>query len=181
MSAPSAEVAAYERLALEAMQAGRQREAVDAWARVVSLQPDHAVALTQLGQVAFKQSDFATARLVFERAAAADGSKARQWINVALACQQVKDDAAEEAALFKALAVDPYDLLALVLRGAMYERQGKASQAAAAYGAAATVSPPLDRLSPVACAAMAKLGETPRPGEHQSRATDPADRGADAG
>jgi aspartyl/asparaginyl beta-hydroxylase (cupin superfamily) len=148
MSSRSAEVAAFERLAVDAMQAGRQQEAIDAWARVVSLQPDHAVALTQLGQAAFKQGDFATARLVFERAAAADGSKPRQWINVALACQQLKDDAAEEAALFKALAVDPYDLLALVLRGAMYERQGKASQAAAAYGAAATVSPPLDRLSP---------------------------------
>lgn len=148
MSSPSAEVAAYERLALDAMQAGRHQDAIGAWLRVVSLQPDHAVALTQLGQATFKQGDFDSARQLFERAAAADGSKPRQWINVALACQQLKDDAAEEAALFRALAVDPYDLLALVLRGAMYERQGKASQAAAAYGAAATVSPPLDRLTP---------------------------------
>ncbi len=148
MSSPSIETAALERLAVDAMQSGRQQDALVAWARVVSVQPDHAVALTQLGQAAFKQGDFATARKVFERAAAADGSKPRHWINVALACQQTKDDAAEEAALFKALAVDPQDLLALVLRGAMFERQGKAGQAAAAYGAAATVSPPLDRLSP---------------------------------
>ena len=145
---PSAEAAACERLALGALQAGRHQEAIDAWLRVVTLQPGHAVALTQLGQAAFKQGDFDTARVLFERAAAADGGKPRAWINVALACQQLKDDAAEEAALFKALAVDPYDLLALVLRGALYERQGKASQAAAAYGAAATVEPPLDRLSP---------------------------------
>ena len=144
----SAEAAACERVALDAMQAGRHQDAIGAWARVVSLQPDHAVALTQLGQSAFKQGDFDAARQLFERAAAADSSKPRHWINVALTCQQLKDDAAEEAALFTALTVDPYDLLALVLRGAMFERHGKAGLAAAAYGAAATVSPPLDRLSP---------------------------------
>jgi aspartyl/asparaginyl beta-hydroxylase (cupin superfamily) len=142
------ELATIERLAIDAMQAGRQQEALNAWARLVSLQPDHVVGLTQLGQAAFKQGDFGAARLAFQRAAAADGSKPRQWINVALASQQLGDAAAEEAALFKALAVDPYDLLALVLRGAMFERQGKAQQAATAYGAAASVSPPLERLSP---------------------------------
>ncbi len=142
------ELATIERLAIDAMQSGRPQDALNAWARVVSLQPDHVVGLTQLGQAAFKQGDFGAARLAFQRAAAADGSKPRQWINVALASQQLKDDAAEEAALFKALAVDPYDLLALVLRGALFERQGKAHQAASSYGAAASVSPPLERLSP---------------------------------
>ena len=38
----------------------------------------------------------------------------------------------------------------------------------------------LDRLGPVARAAMAQLGET-APGEHQVRATDPAHQGSDAG
>ena len=38
----------------------------------------------------------------------------------------------------------------------------------------------LDRLGPVARAAMAHLGET-APGDHQNRATDPAYHGADAG
>ena len=142
------ELATLERMAIDAMQAGRPQEALNAWARLVNVQPDHVVGLTQLGQAAFKQGDFAAARLAFQRAAAADGSSPRQWINVALASQQLKDDAAEEAALFKALAIDPYDLLALVLRGAMFERQGKAQQAASAYGAAASVAPPLERLSP---------------------------------
>lgn len=144
----AADVAHIERLAIDAMQAGRQQEAINAWARIVSLQPDHAVGLTQLGQAAFKQGDFEAARSAFQRAAAADGSHARQWVNVALACQQLKDEGAEEAALFKALAVDPYDLLALVLRGSMYERQGKQHQAASAFGAAAAVSPSMERLSP---------------------------------
>jgi aspartyl/asparaginyl beta-hydroxylase (cupin superfamily) len=142
------EVAKLESLAIDAMQAGRQHEALQAWARLVSLQPGHAVGLTQLGQAAFKQGDFASALDSFQRAAAADGSRARQWINVALASRQLNDDVAEEAALFKALAIDPYDLLALVLRGAMFERQGKTRQAAATYGAVASVSPALEHLSP---------------------------------
>jgi aspartate beta-hydroxylase len=144
----ASEVASLERRAIDAMQAGRDQDAHNAWARIVSLQPDHAIAWTQLGQAAFKRGDFQSALQAFQRAATADGSTPRQWINVALACQQLKDDAAEEAALFKALAVDPYDLLALVLRGSLYERQGKSQQAASAYGAAASVSPPLERLSP---------------------------------
>jgi len=147
-STTAAEVAHIESLAIAAMHAGRQQDAINAWARIVSMQPDHAVGLTQLGQVAFKQGDFESARTAFQRAANADGRTARQWVNLALACQQLKDEEAEEAALFKALAVDPYDLLALVLRGSMYERQGKKHLAASAFGAAAAVSPPLDRLSP---------------------------------
>jgi len=144
----AAEVAHIERLAVEAMQAGRQQDALNAWARIVSLQPDHAVGLTQLGQAAFKQGDFEAARTAFQRAVNADGSNPRQWVNLALACQQLKDEGAEEAALFQALVVDPYDLLALVLRGSLYERQGKQHLAASAFGAAAAVSPPLERLSP---------------------------------
>ncbi len=147
-SAQAAEVEAAAQRAIQAMQAGRDADALAAWARVVSLQPDHAVGLTQLGQAAFRQGDFQAAQTAFQRAAAADGKNPRQWINVALASQQLKDEAAEEKALFQALAVDPYDLLALVLRGSLYERQGKANQAASAYGAAAAVAPDADRLSP---------------------------------
>jgi aspartate beta-hydroxylase len=147
-SAPSAEVEAAAQRAIHAMQAGRDADALAAWARVVSLQPDHVVGLTQLGQAAFRRGDFQAAQTAFQRAAAADGKNPRQWINVALASQQLKDEVAEEMALFQALAVDPYDLLALVLRGSLYERQGKANQAASAYGAAAAVAPNADRLSP---------------------------------
>lgn len=142
------EAAQLEQRAIDAMHAGRSSEALALWARVVTVQPDHVVGLTQLGQAAFKQGDFQAARLAFERVAAFDGTAARQWINLALACQQLKDDAAEESALFKALAIDPYDLTALVLRGSMYERRGNAHKAASAYGAAAAVAPSLDRLSP---------------------------------
>ena len=143
----AAELAALERMAIEAMQSGRRQDAVDSWSRIVSLQPNHVAGLTQLGQAAYNQRDFEAARLAFQRVAAADGRVPRQWINVALACQHLGDEKGEESAFFKALAVDPYDLLALVLRGQMYERQGKTAQAASSYGAAATVAPAMDRLS----------------------------------
>ena len=130
----TAEVATIERLAIAAMQAGHAQDAINAWFRIVSLQPNHVIGLTQLGQAAFKQGDFVAAHQAFQRAAECDGTNPRQWVNVALAAQQLKDDAVEESALFKALAVDPYDLLALVLRGAMYERQGKSMSAAGPAG-----------------------------------------------
>ena len=49
---------------------------------------------------------------------------------------------------------DPSDLLALLLRGNLLERQGKTHLAARAYGAAATVSPPAERLDPSLYAAV---------------------------
>ena len=143
-----AAVYALERQAADALRRGQDREALALWTRLLALQPEHSTALTQVGQAAFKQGDFNTAHQVFTRAAAVDGSMARPWVNVALACQQLKDEAGEEAAIFKALSADPYDLLALVLRGALCERQGKTAQAASAYGAVAAVAPPMDRLAP---------------------------------
>jgi aspartyl/asparaginyl beta-hydroxylase (cupin superfamily)/Tfp pilus assembly protein PilF len=148
------EIAALELRAVEAARGGQLQLAVDTWARVVHLQPDHVEGLSQLGQAAYAQGDFAAARVAFERAAAADGRQPRQWVNVALACQHLDDDARAETALFKALALDPYDLVALVLRGQLLERQGKASQAASAFGAAASLAPPAGRLAPDLRAAL---------------------------
>ena len=151
----AAEVAALERQAIEAAHNGRPQLAVDTWARVVQLQPNHVQGLTQLGQAAYGQRDYTAARVAFERAAAADGRQSRQWVNVALACQHLKDEAGEEAALFKALTTDPYDLVALLLRGQLFERQGKQAQAASSFGAAASLAPPAERLAPDLSAALA--------------------------
>jgi aspartate beta-hydroxylase len=143
-----AQLAALEQQAVQASQQGRQQAAVDAWARLVSLKPDHVLGLSQLGLAAYSQRDFEAAKVAFERVCKADGKQVRQWINLALACQHAGDAGGEEVALFKALALEPYDLYALLLRGQMFERQGKNQQAASAYGAAASVAPPMDRLTP---------------------------------
>ncbi len=60
----------------------------------------------------------------------------------------MKDEAGEERALKRALTLDPRDLVALVLRANLLERQGHTHRAALAYGAVASVAPPLAQLHP---------------------------------
>ena len=143
-----ADLARLEDDAIRALQQGRERDAIALWNRIVGLMPTHLRALTVLGQYAFRHSDFASARRLFEQATRVDGSDPRQWTSLALACQRLGDDAAEDAALFRAASADPQDLLTLLLRGQFYERQGKARQAAQTFGAAAAVAPPAERLAP---------------------------------
>jgi len=141
-------IAALEAQAIAAMRKGQEIQALGAWRRILTLDPEYVPALTMVGQHAFQQNDFASARDAFQRITEVDGTDPRHWVNVALALQRLGDEAGEEAALVRALSVDPGDLLALLLRGGMYERQGKTHKAATAFGAAATVAPPIDRLTP---------------------------------
>ena len=143
-----AEVRALEAQATHASQAGRHEEALRLWSRILELQPAHARALDILGQLAFRRGDLARARALLERLVRADGRDPQQWVNLAVACQGLKDEAGEEAAIREALSVDAGDLLALLMRGNLLERQGKTHDAARAYGAAATVAPAMDRLHP---------------------------------
>jgi aspartyl/asparaginyl beta-hydroxylase (cupin superfamily) len=108
------------------------------------------------GQRAFRSGDLPGARECYRRLVAADGRDPQQWVNLAVVCQGLKDEAGEEAAIEGALARDPLDLLALILRGNLLERQGKRHKAAQAYGAVLAVSPPLERLHPDLRPAVAK-------------------------
>lgn len=146
--AAASEVKALEAEALRATQVGRQDEALRLWARLLELNPRHATALDILGQAAFRRGDVAQARALLERLVSVDGKDPQQWVNLAVACQQLKDEAGEEKAIQQALSVDPSDLLALLLRGNLLERKGRVHDAARAYGAAATVAPPMGRLHP---------------------------------
>ena len=139
---------ALEMQAARAAKSGRDEEAASLWGRILELNPGHARTLAALGQRAFRKGDMPAARAAFQRAVDADGSEPQQWINLALACQQLKDEAAEESALQHALTRDPQDLVALILRANLLERQGKTHRAASVYGAVATVSPPLAQLHP---------------------------------
>jgi aspartate beta-hydroxylase len=145
---PLQEIIALEAEAARAAQAGRDLEAASYWKRILGLDPRHVRALAAVGLRAFRKGDMQTARATFQRLVEADGSDPQQWVNLALACQNMKDEPGEEEAIRRALHADPLDLLALILRGNLYERQGKTHLAAKAYGAAATVSPPLERLHP---------------------------------
>ena len=142
------EISALEAEAMRAMQSGREQEALGYWGRILALEPDHGVTLTAMGQYAFRKGDVDSARAAFQRVVDTDGSDPQQWISLALVYQKMKDEQGEERAIKSALSVDPSDLLALILRGNLLERQGKKQQAAQAYGAVTTVSPPLERLAP---------------------------------
>lgn len=142
------QINALEAQAAGAAQSGRDEEAVSLWGRILEIDPGHARTLTALGQRAFRRGDLQSARAAFQRVADANGSHPQQWINLALACQQLNDEPGEESAIQRALSLDPTELVALILRANLLERQGKTHQAAMAHGAVAKVSPPLERLHP---------------------------------
>jgi aspartyl/asparaginyl beta-hydroxylase (cupin superfamily) len=104
--------------------------------------------LEALGQRAFRSGDLPGAREYYRQLVAADGRDTQQWVNLAVVCQGLKDEAGEEAAIEGALARDPLDLIALILRATLLERQGKRHKAAQAFAAVLAVSPPIERLHP---------------------------------
>ena len=142
------QINALEAQAVQAAQSGREAEALQLWARILEIDPVHGPTLTTVGQHAFQKGDFQSARRAFQRVVDSNGSHPQQWINLALACRQLKDETAEERAIHSALTLNPSELVALILRANLQERQGKTYQAAQTYGAIASVSPPLERLHP---------------------------------
>jgi aspartate beta-hydroxylase len=150
------EIGALESQAMRALQAGREDEATRLWSRILEIDPRHPRTLSALGQRAFRRGDLQGARTFFERLVAADGRDPQQWVHLALVCRALKDEAGEEAAIQKALAADPMDLLALYLRGNLLERQGLRHRAAQAYAGVAAVAPPMERLHPDLRAAVSQ-------------------------
>jgi aspartate beta-hydroxylase len=142
------EIDALEAAAVRAAQAGREDEATRLWGKILSLDPNHIRTLTALGQRSFRKGDMQSARVAFQRLAELDGSDARRWIHLALACRGLGDSEAEEKAIRSALTLDPTDLVALILRADFVERQGKEHEAAVAHSRVAAVAPPLERLRP---------------------------------
>ena len=103
--------------------------------------PHRAQALEALGR-----RDYGQARELCEQWGQACPQDPQAWVHLALACRGLKDDDAEEQALTQALSADSHDLMALLMRGHLYERQGKRHQAARAYQAVRMVAPPLHQL-----------------------------------
>ncbi|MGZ5199035.1 MAG: aspartyl/asparaginyl beta-hydroxylase domain-containing protein [Telluria sp.] len=142
------QIAALEAEVRTAMQRGDDKRAAQLWERVLEAAPRHPQALMALGQRAFRAGELARARQLFATLVQVDGRDKQHWINLAVVCLAQKDEAGEEEAIRGALTADPMDLVALILRANLYERQGKRHEAASAHGAVATVAPPLDHLPP---------------------------------
>lgn len=145
---PPQEIADLEAQVVRAEQAGREDDASRIMVRLLELDPGHPGALRSLGQKAYRRGDVAGARRHFQALVDADGTDPQQWTLLALACKGLRDEAAEDEAIRKALTLEPRNLLALVARANLLERQGKTHEAAIAYGAVAMVAPPPDRVHP---------------------------------
>jgi aspartate beta-hydroxylase len=123
------------------------------------MDPGKSQQLAAHAQRAFRAGDMTSAREAFRQLTEAHPSDPQHWIHLALACQKLGDEAGEEDAITHALTLDPMELLALILRANLLERRGLRHQAALAFGAVISVSPPLDRVHPELRAAVAHAWE----------------------
>jgi aspartate beta-hydroxylase len=134
--------------ASHAMASGRLDIAIKAWEKILSYDPNHITTLTNIGKYSLRNSEFVSSQRAFQRVVDLDGRDPQQWVNLAVAYKGLKDEVGEARAITSALIADPMDLLSLLMRASLLERQGKRNKAAAAYGAAATVAPALHLLHP---------------------------------
>lgn len=109
---------------------------------------EEARSLLALGRNALAKGNAAEARAHLQRVVELDGRDAQQWVSLAIACQRVGDEPGEENAIDRALALDPMELVALILRANLLERRGLRHKAATTYSAVVAASPPLERLHP---------------------------------
>ena len=134
--------------AQQLMAEGRLDEAAATWEQVLQLAPEHPQALFRLGQHRFFRKDAKSAGELLARAEKADPKNPSVALSLAFAHRALNDDASEMAALVRCLAVDPYFVPALLAKGMLQERIGRAREAAQTYKIVVAIAPPDDQLSP---------------------------------
>ncbi|MFL6724699.1 MAG: aspartyl/asparaginyl beta-hydroxylase domain-containing protein [Sphingomicrobium sp.] len=92
------------------------------------------------GMNALRQGDFKTAAAAFERAVAADPSSGALLRNLASAHRGAGDDAAELAALDRALDLDRRDVVAWMRKAELHQRREEKGEAFEAWNAALTLA-----------------------------------------
>ena len=105
-------------------------------------QPPHA----QAGIEALRRGDSRRARESFERVVASGRADASTYLALAYACRSLKDNAAALAAVEKALALEPRNLLALIFKADHLAAVGEARTASSFYLAAVKSAPPASQL-----------------------------------
>ena len=98
--------------------------------------------LNASGLAALGRNDARAAAALFAQAAGLDPGAVPLWLNVAKAQRLLGDDAAERAALERALALDSLDLTALIRRAELLQRTAALNEATAAWSAVLGVAPP---------------------------------------
>lgn len=84
------------------------------------------------------------ARRLLEAAVEATPDRLETWLKLSAMCRGTGDLPAAMAAVSRALALDPLDLSALLMRAMLLERLGKEAEAGEAYGHALAQRPPGD-------------------------------------
>lgn len=152
MSSTSADELA--RRATQAEHTAPRVEAEAAWEALIAAEPNHPRALFALGRRRLEQGDSDGALALLARAEAGDRSYAEIPLYAALAHRTKGDYLAAIAALDRALSVNAYFFLALLSKGALFEKIGKQKLAARTYKNALKIAPAPERLPPAQRAAF---------------------------
>jgi aspartyl/asparaginyl beta-hydroxylase (cupin superfamily) len=132
--------------AQQATNAGRLDEGAKLWERSLALAPAHPTALLRLGQHCLYRKELKGALELLQRAAVAAPQDPLVYLNLGFAYRALGNIALEAQAIERALANDAYCYPALLLKGALLERQGKRRAAARVYKDAIAIVPRETRL-----------------------------------
>ena len=108
--------------------------------------PSDARAHARSGLDALRKGDARKAREAFERIVAAGQADASAYLGLAYACAGLKDHPAALAAVDRALALEPRNLRALIMKADQLAAAGDARAASSFYRAAVNTAPPADQL-----------------------------------
>jgi aspartate beta-hydroxylase len=148
MNSPlAAQLQSRLRDARELARTGRGAEAARLWMSVLETAPGNVEALLALGQMELSRRNPVAALPLLQRAAA-PGAHPMAELCLALAHKDLGDQAAEAAAVRRALAIDPYFYPALLHEARMLEREGRPRQAARAYRNVLKAMPERDLADP---------------------------------
>ncbi|HYQ93525.1 MAG TPA: aspartyl/asparaginyl beta-hydroxylase domain-containing protein, partial [Burkholderiales bacterium] len=108
--------------------------------------PSEARAHALSGIESLRKGDAHKARQSFERVVATGQADASAYLGLAYACAGLKDHSAALAAVDRALALEPRNLRALILKADHLAAAGDARAASSFYRAAVNIAPPADQL-----------------------------------
>lgn len=116
------------------------------------------VGLEQEADAAAARRDYALARDFLARATQSDPTRFDLWLKLSAMARATGNAPAALAAVDRALAVDPLDFTALLMRATQLEAIGEADRAGLAFGHALAQAPdaPLPQLAPVLAHAKAR-------------------------
>jgi hypothetical protein len=111
------------------------------------------------GKAALDAGDARGARGQFESIAGGGQADATVFVALAIACQKLDDHAAADAAVSRALELEPRNLQALLMRGDRKAATGDVRSATAFYGTAVRIAAQTKNLHPALAAAVRRAAE----------------------